>query len=93
MKQILFSMKRIRYTLCAVVFALSLLLVGAGRLNEGMQTRSREVEKARQNCQNIALEIAKEIPAEHRTAWTKLASENPELCFKMNHSALRVKSN
>ena len=77
--------RRMRYMCCGAFFALSLLLLGAEKLSEGMQNRNR-----RRDCR-MALQIFLDaVPAEHRAAWTDLAESSPELCFRANHSLLNL---
>ncbi len=82
--------RRMRYMCCGAFFALSLLLLGAEKLSEGMQNRNRESENRRRDCR-MALQIFLDaVPAEHRAAWTDLAESSPELCFRANHSCLNL---
>ncbi len=85
-----FSMnRRMRYMLlCGVFLALSLLLLGAERLSEGMQNRNRESENRRRDCRMALQVFLDAVPAEHRAAWTDLAESSPELCFRANHTHL-----
>jgi len=78
-----------RYLMGASLIALTLLFLGAGKMSDNMQSRALELENMKKNCTESVEQLWKAIPAEHQTAWTRLVAENPQLCFKASHYALK----
>ena len=73
---------RFRCVLGFAALALSLLLVGAGKMNASTQAEKQELESSRRQCMQAARDIALEIPAENRNAWNDMAKSSPEFCIR-----------
>lgn len=89
MKQFMKLDRRIRYAAGAMLVAVSLLLLGAGKMNEGMHQRSAELQQARVNCLNSAMQLQQAIAPEDRAEWKRLAMENPEICFRVSFYGMK----
>lgn len=81
---------RMRYGICAVLLALSLLLVGAGRMNGELKGRSAAIESGKGACRDAALSLSQAVPVEYRKGWVSMASQNPGLFIRACHTDLRA---
>ena len=81
----------LRLILSATAFSISLIFLGAGatRVSEERSDRKtlRKVEIKQWN--KILSDISEEIPAEHRSEWCRMMSEEPERLLKITASYRR----
>lgn len=76
--------KKKRILICAVIAGLSLLLVGAGKVGDGMKEHKNSRQQEFRECTQIAFSMSSAVPAEHKDAWMKLASSNPRLAMRVS---------
>lgn len=72
---------RIRWVFCLAVLGVSLLLIGAGRVNGEKRTVSRCTAN-REACREAASFYSKALPVSSANAWKKLIEKNPELALR-----------
>ena len=80
---------RIRYALCALVLALSLLLLGAGRFRDDLTNRRAEAQKVKAACREAVSMLKNGIADGNREAWTKQVQANPELFVRVCSQSMK----
>ena len=80
---------RRRWALCAGLLGLSLLLVGAGRMNGEIKGRQAAMQEIKGECQAAAESMSQAVPLESRKGWEAVAASNPSLLIKASHGELR----
>ena len=78
---------QIRWVFCIAVLAISLLLIGSGRMNGEKKLFSRRVSNL-DSCRESANLYSEALPAEYRQAWKKLIETNPELALRAETGTL-----
>lgn len=73
--------RRFRYAFCFAVLAISLLLLGAGRMNGGKKAQSRRAENI-SVCRAACEQMLSAVPGENRAAWRNLIRKSPELALR-----------
>ncbi len=74
--------RKFRYAFCFAVLALSLLLLGAGRMNGGKRTLSRRAANI-STCRDTCERLLPALPAGDRAAWDALVRKSPELALRI----------
>lgn len=74
--------RKIRYAFCIVVLAVSLLLLGAGRMNGEKRTLSRRAANI-SVCRVTCERLLPALPMEERAAWNDLVRKSPELALRI----------
>ena len=80
---------RRRWILCGGLLGLSLLLIGAGRMNGEIKSRSASLQEAKAECQAAVESMAQSVPLENRKGWEAVAASNPALLIKASNGGLR----
>lgn len=80
---------RVRYALCAVLAALSLLLLGAGKFSENLTNRRVEAQKTKSACREAVIGLKSGVSEKHQSDWSALASRNPELFVRACHQGMQ----
>ena len=80
---------RKRLLLCAGLLGLSLLLIGAGRMNGEIKSRQAMLQEIKAECQTAAVQMSGGIPLENRKAWETAAAGSPALLLKASSGSLR----
>ncbi|MGN0871640.1 MAG: hypothetical protein ACI4UV_10675 [Victivallales bacterium] len=81
---------RMRYILCAVILALSLLLLGAGRFREDLTNRRAQTLKTKEACREAVMGLKNGIAGKDRKAWAELVKANPELFVRVCSTGMKV---
>ena len=72
---------RIRWVFCLAVIGVSLLLIGAGRVNGEKRMVSRRTGN-REACRESASHYTEALSSASRNAWNKQIEKNPELALR-----------
>jgi hypothetical protein len=80
---------RRRWAFFAGLLGLSLLLVGAGRMNGEIKGRQAAALESRAECQAAVASLERGIPLESRKGWEAVAASNPSFLIKSSHGELR----
>jgi len=81
---------RLHYAFAAMLVAVSFLLLGAGRLGEGISTRSEENVKAKQEWREAAGKLCSGGISNERGDWERIVKSHPEILLKAFHSDLKA---
>ena len=79
---------RKRWALCAALLGLSLLLLGAGRMNGEIKDHMASLADGRNACLESVRSISAGIPVENRKSWETISSADPVLFIKASHGEL-----
>ena len=82
------NMKK-RWALCAGLLGLSLLLLGAGKMNGEIKDHKATAAEARNACLESVRELSQGVPSESRRSWEDASSSDPALFIKASHGELR----
>lgn len=77
-----------RAFVCILLIALSLLLIGAGRIKQDLQQVESNRNSENDKWLEIVARMADELPVEHRAQWKKLAAEKPQLFIKASTAGI-----
>ena len=80
---------RRRWALYAGLLGLSLLLIGAGRMNGEIKGRMAAMDELKGECKDAAVSMTQAVPLESRKGWEAVAASNPSLLIKASHGELR----
>ncbi len=83
---------RMRYALCAALVALSLLLLGAGRVNGEIKSRNEELRNSKMACKDAVMSLNAAVPSESRAKWESKASVQPEILLRACYADMRLKT-
>jgi len=78
-----------RWALCAGLLGLSLLLLGAGKMNGEIKDHKAAAAEMKGACLQSVQELSAGIPRESRASWEELSSSDPALFIKASHGELR----
>ncbi len=78
-----------RWALCAGLLGLSLLLLGAGKMNGEIKDHKAAAAEAREACLASVQELSAGVPRESRAGWESVSLSNPALLIKASHGELR----
>lgn len=72
----------VRILLCAALTALAFLFLGAVRIQDSIRAQSSERADSNDQCRTILQNWNRAVPEQERTAWDKLADEDPAICLR-----------
>lgn len=73
-----------RVVVCLLLLAMSLLLLGAGRVTRELRGRLSSGEADRRAWKAMMMDMTDELPIEHRSAWRAACADDPRFLLKMS---------
>jgi len=77
-----------RWAVCAALLALSLLLIGAGRMNGEIRGRMAALSQAKDECRAAAETLGGGASPESRSGWNALAQRSPQTLIMASATSL-----